>query len=134
MAAQRWAAGGHRYHAAVCRLRVAEAQAALGDRHAARRSQLRRSTPPANLALSRVGPADRATPSVNGRLADQVGSGGQTAGPLTHGELDVLGLISLGRKNKPIAVELFISPKAAAIHVSRILAKLGPATEPKRSR
>jgi len=46
---------------------------------------------------------------------------------LTPREVEVLGLVSLGRTNRQIGEELFISAKTASIHVSRILAKLGVA-------
>jgi ATP/maltotriose-dependent transcriptional regulator MalT len=44
---------------------------------------------------------------------------------LTGREQDVLRLVALGRTNRQIAEELFISPKTASVHVSNILAKLG---------
>jgi|tagenome__1003787_1003787.scaffolds.fasta_scaffold20989901_11 DNA-binding CsgD family transcriptional regulator len=44
---------------------------------------------------------------------------------LTPRELEVLGLLALGRTNRDIAGELFISEKTASVHVSRILSKLG---------
>ncbi|WP_354642417.1 helix-turn-helix transcriptional regulator [Kitasatospora camelliae] len=43
---------------------------------------------------------------------------------LTPRERDVLRLLALGRTNRQIADELFISPKTASVHVSNILAKL----------
>ncbi|MGO4751255.1 LuxR C-terminal-related transcriptional regulator, partial [Streptomyces sp. 2MCAF27] len=43
---------------------------------------------------------------------------------LTPRERDVLRLVALGRSNRQIAEELFISPKTASVHVSNILAKL----------
>ena len=39
--------------------------------------------------------------------------------------MEVLRLVTAGRSNQQIAVELFISPKTASVHVSRILGKLG---------
>ena len=36
-------------------------------------------------------------------------------------------LVAAGRTNRQICHELFITPKTASIHVSRILAKLGVA-------
>lgn len=44
---------------------------------------------------------------------------------LTGRERDVLRLVARGRTNRAIAEELFISPKTASVHVSRILTKLG---------
>ncbi|MFF4212803.1 AAA family ATPase [Streptomyces sp. NPDC001796] len=46
---------------------------------------------------------------------------------LTNRERDVLRLVAIGRSNRQIAEELFISPKTASVHVSNILAKLGVA-------
>ncbi|MEH0519238.1 AAA family ATPase [Streptomyces stelliscabiei] len=48
-----------------------------------------------------------------------------TALGLTGREHDVLCLVAVGRTNRQIAEELFISPKTASVHVSNILAKLG---------
>ncbi|MEU6376060.1 AAA family ATPase [Streptomyces sp. NPDC046909] len=45
--------------------------------------------------------------------------------PLTAREQDVLRLLALGRSNRQIGEELFISGKTASVHVSNILAKLG---------
>ena len=44
---------------------------------------------------------------------------------LTDRELEVLRHVALGMSNEEIATALFISPKTASVHVSRILAKLG---------
>jgi DNA-binding CsgD family transcriptional regulator/tetratricopeptide (TPR) repeat protein len=44
---------------------------------------------------------------------------------LTRREAEVLALVDEGRTNRQICQELFITPKTASIHVSRILAKLG---------
>ncbi|MET9519885.1 AAA family ATPase [Streptomyces sp. NPDC002994] len=44
---------------------------------------------------------------------------------LTPREQDVLRLVAVGRSNRQIAEELYISPKTASVHVSNILAKLG---------
>ncbi len=43
---------------------------------------------------------------------------------LTARERDVLHLLTLGRTNRQIAAELYISPKTASVHVSNILSKL----------
>jgi len=46
---------------------------------------------------------------------------------LTRREAEVLALLAEGRTNRQIGEALFITPKTASIHVSRILAKLGVA-------
>jgi Bacterial regulatory proteins, luxR family len=46
----------------------------------------------------------------------------------------VLALVAEGRTNRQIGQELFITPKTAGVHVSRILAKLGVAVAGKRPR
>jgi DNA-binding CsgD family transcriptional regulator len=66
--------------------------------------------PPANLAVPEPGP-----PSVAASLG------------LTRREAEVLALVAAGRTNRQIGQELFITPKTAGVHVSRILAKLGVA-------
>ena len=50
---------------------------------------------------------------------------GPPGGKLTAREHEVVTLITLGRTNKAIAEELFISPATAARHVANILGKLG---------
>ncbi|MFC6079759.1 helix-turn-helix transcriptional regulator [Sphaerisporangium aureirubrum] len=50
------------------------------------------------------------------------------AAELTPREREVLRLVALGRSNREIAAELFISAKTVSVHVSNILAKLGVAT------
>ncbi|WP_344442051.1 response regulator transcription factor, partial [Kitasatospora nipponensis] len=62
--------------------------------------------------------------AVSAAAAAAAGDGGAVAFRLTPRETDVLGLLSLGRTNRQIAEELFISPKTASVHVSNILAKL----------
>jgi DNA-binding CsgD family transcriptional regulator len=46
---------------------------------------------------------------------------------LTRREMEVLALVAAGRTNRQIGQQLFITPKTAGVHVSRILAKLGVA-------
>jgi DNA-binding CsgD family transcriptional regulator/tetratricopeptide (TPR) repeat protein len=46
---------------------------------------------------------------------------------LTAREVEVLALVAEGRTNRQIGQVLFITPKTASVHVSRILAKLGVA-------
>ena len=44
---------------------------------------------------------------------------------LTPREREILSLVALGRSNKQIGTQLFISAKTASVHVSNIMAKLG---------
>jgi DNA-binding NarL/FixJ family response regulator len=52
---------------------------------------------------------------------------------LTARESDVLRLLVLGRTNRQIGEELFITGKTADVHVSHILAKLGRRAARRRS-
>jgi DNA-binding CsgD family transcriptional regulator len=44
---------------------------------------------------------------------------------LTKREREILGLVAAGLSNAQIGTELFISPKTASVHISRVLTKLG---------
>jgi DNA-binding CsgD family transcriptional regulator/tetratricopeptide (TPR) repeat protein len=67
------------------------------------------------------------------RLTEQVAAVAEPETPpstaaslgLTRRETEVLALVAEGRTNRQIGQALFITPKTASIHVSRILAKLG---------
>ena len=62
------------------------------------------------------------------RLDDDGSDEGDDAGPLpglSPREREVLSLVAIGRSNRQIAEQLYISPKTASVHVSNILAKLG---------
>jgi DNA-binding NarL/FixJ family response regulator len=69
------------------------------------------------------------------RLQEQVDTVSEPEAPespaaslgLTRRETEVLALVAAGRTNRQIGQALFITPKTASIHVSRILAKLGVA-------
>jgi DNA-binding NarL/FixJ family response regulator len=52
-------------------------------------------------------------------------AGPRAASLLTQREIEVLRLVGEGLTNREIAARLFISPKTAEHHVSRIFAKLG---------
>lgn len=60
-----------------------------------------------------------------GRLAEAPSAARTGSAGLTAREQDVLRLLALGRSNRQIGEELFISGKTASVHVSHILAKLG---------
>jgi DNA-binding NarL/FixJ family response regulator len=58
------------------------------------------------------------------RRVDERGEVAHDVAGLTARELDVLRLIAEGRTNPEIGNALYMSPKTASVHVSRILAKL----------
>ncbi|MEW1776316.1 AAA family ATPase [Streptomyces sp. NPDC086777] len=112
---------GDVYEAARVRLRYAEALAADGRRaQAAEQARAARETA---VALG-AGPLLARSDALLGRSApaDTLPS------PLTAREQDVLRLLALGRSNRQIGEELFITGKTASVHVSNILAKLGAAS------
>jgi len=65
---------------------------------------------------------DRVDPAVGPKAPSPAASLG-----LTRREAEVLVLLAEGRTNRQIGQALFITPKTASVHVSRILAKLGVA-------
>jgi ATP/maltotriose-dependent transcriptional regulator MalT len=64
---------------------------------------------------ARLAPSDGAS-VVTGAQVERLG--------LTDRELDVLKLVAVGKTNREIGEQLFMAPKTASVHVSRILAKL----------
>jgi DNA-binding NarL/FixJ family response regulator len=46
------------------------------------------------------------------------------SGPITRRELEVVRLIAVGRTNREVAQELFVSPRTVDMHVRNILRKL----------
>jgi predicted ATPase/DNA-binding CsgD family transcriptional regulator len=66
-----------------------------------------------------------ASPPAAGPAGDALAGRGRSGAALTARELEVVALIALGRSNKAIGEELFISPATAARHVANILGKLG---------
>ncbi|MET8829278.1 AAA family ATPase [Streptomyces sp. NPDC004610] len=116
-----------RYERARCRLRLAEALLAAGRREeAASEARAVRETAEelgASVLRERVDALIR-----RGRLMDGVPGGPAAPSPLTARERDVLRLLTLGRSNRQIGEELFITGKTASVHVSNILAKLGAAS------
>jgi DNA-binding CsgD family transcriptional regulator len=132
-AAAGWEALGMPYPAACARLREAEAllasraprarvEAAL---QAAHQTATRLGAEPLRRELELLAQRGRARleapvePAATEPLVEvrQLG--------LTRREAEVLALVAAGRTNRQIGEALFITPKTASIHVSRILAKLG---------
>ena len=115
-----WERIGHRYDAALVHVVLAEGLART-DREAARDHL------DAGLAIA----ADlEAQPLLDrgARLRERFGggrTGASVATGLTAREIEVLRLLAEGRTNAQIATELFMSPKTASVHVSRIITKLG---------
>lgn len=125
--AQAWQGAGQPYREAYARLREAEAAIRAGRRDQATRAL------GACLALARP---LQAAPLLN--LAEELARRGRLViGPaaersaaearfdLTERELQVLAQLANGDSNRQIARALFISDRTVAVHVSRILDKLG---------
>ena len=126
--AQAWHAAGQPYREAYARLREAEAAARLG-----RREQASRALAACESIASRLGAAPllglaaelsrRARLAV--RAAPPLSDAADAAFDLTAREAEVLALLIHGDSNRQIARTLFISERTVAVHVSRILDKLG---------
>ncbi|WP_185110567.1 AAA family ATPase [Nonomuraea rubra] len=123
-AAAAWERLRRPHNRAKALLRAAGHAAAGGDREGAA-TRLKAALPLAQ--------ALRAAPLVADieALSRRVGGlqpGQEPSELLTPRELEVLRLVTLGRTNRDIATELFISAKTVSVHVSNILAKLGVTT------
>ena len=129
-AAEGWRRTGQVHDEAWARLRLASCLLASGDKERAAEALA------AALAMgSRLGakPLVDAVHEVAGRGRIPLDAANNT--PMSHRqfgltqrELEVLRLVAEGYRNDQIAETLFISPKTASVHVSRILAKLGAST------
>ncbi len=129
-ARDRWTDLQRPYVGAYAGWREAEALLEAGDRAAAAPvlrdaldSAMRLGAKPLAAALqslarrARIEPEPITLPAVSPRAADPFG--------LTRREREVLALVAMGRTNRQIAEELFISENTAGVHVSNILGKLG---------
>ena len=134
-AVERLVVDGRPYHLAYGRWRLAEALLGEGDRSAAtaeltaaHRATLELGAEPMQSALESL--AARARISLEAEVAAETPPAEATADPfgLTPREREVLARVSVGRTNRQIAEELFISESTAGVHVSNILGKLGVAT------
>jgi DNA-binding CsgD family transcriptional regulator/tetratricopeptide (TPR) repeat protein len=136
-AAAAWERLERPFDAAYARLRQAEALLAAR----APRAQVATTLGPAHQTAVALGAAPlrreiellaqrgrlRLEEPVNTTAAPKAPSSPATALGLTEREAEVLALVAEGRTNRQIGEALFITPKTASIHVSRILAKLGVA-------
>jgi DNA-binding CsgD family transcriptional regulator/tetratricopeptide (TPR) repeat protein len=135
LAAKGWLALGRPYPAAYAQWRQAEAL--LANR--APRAQVEEPLRAAHAVAVRLGAAplrrELELLAQRGRIRLETPADPAVAEPeppsvaaslgLTQREAEVLALIAAGRTNRQIGQELFITPKTAGVHVSRILAKLG---------
>jgi DNA-binding CsgD family transcriptional regulator len=135
-AAAAWLALGRPYPAAYAQWRQAEALLASGAPKATAEETLRA----AHAVAVRLGAAPlrrelellaqrgrvRLEPPDQAVAEPEVPSVAASLG-LTRREAEVLVLVAAGRTNRQIGQALFIAPKTAGVHVSRILAKLGVA-------
>ncbi|MFF9283199.1 helix-turn-helix transcriptional regulator [Streptomyces griseosporeus] len=117
---------GDVYERARCRLRLAEALL-VADRRAEAAEAAGEARATAEL-LGAVPLRERIDALVRRGRLTETGAPDGPASPLTARERDVLRLLALGRSNRQIGEELFISGKTASVHVSNILAKLGAAS------
>jgi DNA-binding CsgD family transcriptional regulator len=109
------------YPLAGALLRLAEAQAAAGDRAAAGEAVVEARAIATDLAASPLGAAAE---TLARRLGLRGVGGAGPAQTLTAREREVLRLVAAGHSNRRIAEELYITAKTASVHVSRIIAKL----------
>jgi predicted ATPase/DNA-binding CsgD family transcriptional regulator len=121
-----WRADGQRHQLAEALLGLATAAAGAGDRPGAGEAVeelaavagalgARPLTEAAQTLARRIGLRSAAHPVATGTEL------------LTDREREVLRLVAEGRSNSGIAQQLYISPKTASVHVSRIIAKLAVA-------
>ena len=132
-AAQAWHEAGQPYREAYARLREAGAAARAGRRDQAARAlaaceTLAGSLPSRPLLTlahdlaQRARLTDRSAADTTGARRAPVG---EARFDLTGREQEVLALLEQGDSNRQIARNLFISERTVAVHVSRILGKLG---------
>jgi DNA-binding CsgD family transcriptional regulator len=117
-----WRTDGQPYRLAQALLALAEAAAGAGDRAAAGEAVDEACVIADRLDLRPL----REQAAVLARRVGLRGAGrpGPAADLLTAREREVLRLVAEGQSNSRIAAQLYISPKTASVHVSRIIAKL----------
>jgi DNA-binding CsgD family transcriptional regulator len=142
-AADGWLAIGRPRHAALARLRQAEALLARADTRPEAEDILNQALKQSRIVGSQLladhvaSVARRAGVTLSGPLAPAAatlaGTGMGSAdgdlrsrlASLTRREREVLDLVAAGSTNRQIGAALYISTKTASVHVSRILTKLG---------
>jgi DNA-binding NarL/FixJ family response regulator len=112
-ACRRWQELDAPYDAARARLLLAQACRALGDEDAAALELD---------AAQRV--FDQLGATLDGRRVARLRGQPVLPGGLTRREAEVLGLVAVGKSNREIAAELFLSDKTVARHLANIFAKL----------
>ncbi|GAB1645891.1 helix-turn-helix transcriptional regulator [Krasilnikovia sp. MM14-A1259] len=116
-----WRADGQPYPLAVALLGLAEAAAGAGDRSGAGAALEEAVAVAAALGAS---PLSQAADTLARRIGVRSAAPSGPADVLTAREREVLRLVAEGQSNGRIAERLYISPKTASVHVSRIIAKL----------
>jgi DNA-binding CsgD family transcriptional regulator len=113
------------YEQAMCRWRLGEALLRAEERDAAT-VELRAAAEVADRLEAR--PLHDALRRLARRARIALGDGPaprEELDPFTPRERSVLGLVALGRTNRQVGEELYISEKTVSVHLSRIMAKLG---------
>jgi DNA-binding CsgD family transcriptional regulator/tetratricopeptide (TPR) repeat protein len=122
-----WRADGQRYPLAVALLGLANAAAGAGDRTAAGEAVEEVAAVAGALGAKPLADAaDTLARRIGLRSAAHPAPTGTET--LTDREREVLRLVAEGQSNSRIAQRLYISPKTASVHVSRIIAKLAVAS------
>ena len=115
---------GHAYERALARWRLAGALLAVDEKdEAAHQIRLAAETAQRLGAVPLAGALAELARRARIQLGDTVAR--DTVDPLTPRERAVLALVALGRTNREVGEELFISEKTVSVHLSRIMAKLG---------
>jgi DNA-binding CsgD family transcriptional regulator/tetratricopeptide (TPR) repeat protein len=121
VAVEAWRADGQRYELALALFGRATAAAAAGERAAA--AETLDEVTAIGRALG-AAPLLAAVDTLTRRAGLRTGGHPAEDEILTAREREVLRLVAEGQSNSRIAERLFISPKTASVHVSRIIAKL----------
>jgi DNA-binding CsgD family transcriptional regulator len=123
-----WERIGYRFDEAVCRLRLGEALLREGCCEQAV-EQLTSAFSIAEFVEAKplAEAVRRSARLARLRLKGNASTDEAGPGTLTPRETEVLALVARGRTNEQIGSELYMSPKTASVHVSRIITKVGAA-------